>query len=370
MKKFGILLVILIISISAYAEVKVGALFSVTGPASFLGLPEKQTLELLVDEANKQGGINGQKIKLIIYDTRTVDAEARKKFIRLIKKDRVDFVIGPTISGSTLAIKELADKFKVPVISCASSGRIVNPVAKYVFKVAPSDYHAVEKVYDFLKSKGKTKVGILTIQNGFGDSGRHALISIAKKMGIDVVADEKFRDSDKDMTAQLNKISKKNPDAIICWAAGSTPAIVAKNFKQLGLKSMLIMSHGVASKKFISLAGDASENIYLPAGRLLIADKLADNDKFKSLLVNYKREYESKYKMAVSPFGGHAYDAFSIIKRVLQSDNKDYVKAIESIKNMIGTYGVFNFSAKDHNGLSKDAFIMLQIKNKNWVLVK
>ena len=189
-------------------------------------------------------------------------------------------------------------------------------------------------------------------------------------MGIDVVADEKFRDSDKDMTAQLNKISKKNPDAIICWAAGSTPAIVAKNFKQLGLKSMLIMSHGVASKKFISLAGDASENIYLPAGRLLIADKLADNDKFKSLLVNYKREYESKYKMAVSPFGGHAYDAFSIIKRVLQSDNKDYVKAIESIKNMIGTYGVFNFSAKDHNGLSKDAFIMLQIKNKNWVLVK
>jgi branched-chain amino acid transport system substrate-binding protein len=357
-------------SFSAFAEIKVGALFSVTGPASFLGLPEKQTLELLVDEANKQGGINGEKIKLIIYDTRTIDAEARKKFIRLVKKDRVDFIVGPTISGSTLAIKELADKFKIPVISCASSGRIVNPVAKYVFKVAPSDYHAVEKVYDFLKSKGKNKVGILTIQNGFGDSGRHALMTIAERMGIEIVADEKFRDSDKDMTSQLTKISKKNPDAIICWAAGSTPAIVAKNFKQLGLKSMLVMSHGVASKKFISLAADASENIYLPAGRLLIADKLADDNKFKKLLINYKKEYEAKYKTAVSPFGGHAYDAFTIIKKVLKSNEKDKIKAIENIKGMIGTYGEFNFSPKDHNGLNKDAFIMLQIKNKNWVLVE
>lgn len=370
MRKLLVLLAVLLLSVPVLAEVKIGALFAVTGPASFLGMPEKQTLELMVEEANKKGGINGEKIKLIVYDTRAVDAEARKKFLRLVKKDRVSVIVGPTTSGATLAIKDLADKEKIPMISCASSGRIVNPVAKHVFKVAPSDYHAVEKVYAFLKAQGKSKVGILTIQNGFGDSGRHALLSVAKDMGVTVVADEKFRDSDKDMTSQLTKIAKASPDAIICWAAGSTPAIVAKNVKQLGLKTTVVMSHGVASKKFINLAGDASEGIYLPAGRLLISDQLAANDRFKPLLTEYKSKYETKFNTSVSTFGGHAYDAFMVIEKALQKNPKNLVKGLEQLKGVIGTYGEFNFSAKDHNGLSKDAFVMLEIKNANWALAE
>ncbi|MCB4204066.1 ABC transporter substrate-binding protein [Deferribacterales bacterium Es71-Z0220] len=368
-KNILITLVLLISSIS-YAEVKIGALFAVTGPASFLGLPEKQTLEMLVDELNANGGINGEKIELTVYDTKGSDQEARKKFLRLVKKDRVVAVIGPTRSGSTLAIKDLADNEKVPVLSCAASSRIVEPLSKYMFKVAPSDSHAVEKIFEFLLEKGKSKIAVLTAQNGFGDSGRAALEQLAPQYKIEIVANEKFRDTDKDMTSQLSKIASHNPDAVIVWGVGPAPAIVAKNFRQLNMKGYLIMSHGVASKKFIELAGDASEGVILPAGRLLVADKLPDNDRFKKLLVEYKIKYESKFNSPVSTFGGHAYDALMIFKTAYVGSKNNLIAGIEGIKGYLGTYGEFNFDSGNHDGLSKDAFVMVEIKNGDWELIK
>jgi len=372
MKKLTFILLILVISTVCYAEIRLGALFSTTGPASFLGMPEKQTLEMMVEEANSNGGINGEKIELFLYDTRGIDAEARKKFIRLVKKDRVDAVIGPTRSGSTLAIKELAGRFEMPLISCASSDRIIEPINPFVFKVAPSDTLAVRKIYSYLKGKGQKRVAIITAQNGYGDSGRTALLNEAKKMGINIVADEKFRDNDRDMTSQLTKIAEADPDAIICWGVGPAPAIVAKNYKQLQLDATLFMSHGVASKKFIKLAGSAAEGIILPAGRLLVAEKLPDNNRFKSMLLEYKNAYEKRFDSSVSTFGGHAYDAFQIFKKAYNNSVEKNIKiteAIENIKGYLGTYGEFNFSQNDHNGLDMNAFIMLKIQNGDWQLL-
>jgi branched-chain amino acid transport system substrate-binding protein len=373
MKKVLLCISILLVAGLALAEIKIGALFSVTGPASFLGLPEKQTAEMLVEKINANGGINGEKIKLIVYDTRGIDAEARKKFMRLVQKDKVLAVIGPSTSGETLALKTEAEKRKVPLISCAASRRIVVPVAKYVFKTPQSDYHAAEKIYDYMIAKGQKKIGLLTDSNGFGASGRVALIELAKKMGLEIVADEKYKGSDKDMSSQIAKIKKANPDAIIVWGAGSPPAIVAKNIKQLGIKSQVYMSHGVASKKFISLAGDAANGIILPAGRLIIANQLPSNDKFKPLLEKYAKEYQDKFKSPVSTFGGHAYDAFTILIEGIKKAGKNrekIVNVIENLKNFNGTAGTFSFSPEDHNGLTKDAFVMVKIVNGNWELIK
>lgn len=368
MKKIFVILIGLV-AVSVFGEIKLGALFSVTGPASFLGMPEKNTLEMLVEEVNANGGINGEKIELTIYDTKSDDAEARKKFLRLVKKDNVVAVIGPTTTGESLAVRDLATSEKIPLISCASSDRIVTPVNKYIFKVAPSDVHAVEKVFEYLKNNGKKNIGIMTAQNGFGDAGRAALLKIKDAYGMNVVADEKFRDADKDMTTQLTKINDKNPDAVIVWGVGPAPALVAKNFRQLGLKSTLVMSHGVASKKFIELAGEAAEGIVLPAGRLVVAEQLSDADRFKSLLLSYAASYTTKYKDAVSTFGGHAFDAFKIFETAYMKDKNDMASSIEDIKGYLGTYGEFNFSGSDHNGLSKDAFVMITVKKGDWELL-
>lgn len=373
MKKLLGVVLVLIMAVPLYAEVRLGALFAVTGPASFLGLPEKQTLEMLVEEVNSKGGIAGEKIQLFLYDTKGLDSEARKKFTRLVKKDKVSAVIGPTRSGSTLAIKDLAERYKTPLFSCAASKRIVDPINKYVFKSPQSDSHAVSKIYSFLNNKGKQKVAIITAQNGFGDSGRTELLELAEKNGIEIVADEKFRDTDKDMTSQLTKISEANPDAIICWGVGPAPALVAKNARQLGLDSMLIMSHGVASKKFIELAGKAAEGIIIPAGRLLVANQLEKDNKFRDVLVSYKNAYESRYNSAVSTFGGHAYDSFTMFKYGVAKGGKDADKIISAVENMgsfIGTAGEFNITANDHNGLDQSAFVMLKIHNGDWELTK
>lgn len=366
-------LIILSLSSLVYADIKLGAIFSITGPASYLGLPEKQTLEMLVEETNKKGGIKGEKIEVIIYDDKGEDAEARKKFLRLVQNDGVIAVIGPTRTGTSLAIKELAQNMKIPLISVAASKTIVYPVNKYIFKTPQSDEQAVEKIYDFIKKQGKKKVAIITSQDGFGDTGRTALLSESKNYGIEVIADERFKDTDKDMTSQLSKIASKKPDAVICWGVGPAPAIIAKNYKQLNISAPLFMSHGIASKKFIELAGAAADGIYLPAGRLVVVDKLPNNDKFKPLLMEYKKEFESKFNSPVSPFGGYAYDAFHLFRMAVEKGGKDKDKiaeALENIKGFMGITGIFNMSKDDHNGLGKESFLMVRIKNGDWEIAE
>lgn len=366
-------LMVLVFATVALADIKLGAIFSITGPASYLGLPEKQTLEMLVEELNKKNGINGEKIDLVIYDDKGEDAEARKRFLRLVQNDKVIVVIGPSRTGTSLAIKELAQDMGIPLISVAASKTIVYPVQKYIFKTPQSDEQAVEKIYDYLKKNGKKKVAIITSQDGFGDTGRNALIAEAKNYLLEIVADERFKDTDKDMTSQLSKIVAKKPDAVICWGVGPAPAVIAKNFKQLNINIPLFMSHGVASKKFIELAGAAADGIYLPAGRLVVVDKLPDSDKYKPILMAYKKSFESKFNSPVSPFGGYTYDAFHLFKMAVEKAGKDKAKiadALQNIRGFVGVTGVFNMSKDDHNGLGKESFMMLRIKNGEWEIVE
>jgi branched-chain amino acid transport system substrate-binding protein len=368
MKKIVLLLIVLCFSVTAFAEIRLGGLFAVTGPASFLGNPEKLTAEMLVEQVNKNGGINGQKIKFIVYDTQGREDRAISYFKRLAKKDRVVAVLGPSRTGCALAIKGLAVKFKIPLIACAASAKIVTPANKYVYKTPQSDIHVAEKLFDHLKSKGKTNIALISAQSGYGATGREAVLKNAPRFGINIIADEKFLDTDKDMTSQLSKIKSKKPDAIICWAAGAAPAIVAKNAKALGM-SDIYMTQGIASKKFIDLAGDAANGIKLTAGRLIVADKLPDTDRFKTMLMKYKTDYESKFGSAVSVFGGHAYDAFGILKAAMEKagDPKKLADALQTVTGFMGTAGEFNMTKDDHTGLSKDSFIIAEIKNGEFV---
>ena len=357
--------------------IKIGAVFSVTGPASFLGQPEKNTAGMVVDEINKKGGVLGKKIKIIIYDTEGDEQKAVMAVNRLIQKDKVVAIIGPSRSGTTLAVIPIVMRAKIPLISCAASRKIVQPVSerKYVFTTPQLDTYAVEKLYEYFDKKGYKNVAILTVNNGFGASGREQLKILASKYGITVVADEIYGPKDTDMTAQLTKIKGLKPDAIVVWGTNPGPAVIAKNRLQLGIKTPLFMSHGVASKKFIELAGnDAAEGIILPAGKLIVADQLPDTDPQKKLLLNYIADYKAKYGSVPSTFGGHAYDAlhllFEAMNRAKSTSADKIIAALETINNFPGTGGIYNLSPQDHEGLSKDAFVLVKIHNGNWTLVK
>ena len=351
----------------------IGAVFAITGPNSMLGDPEKKTVDMLVEEINGKGGINGHPVKVIVYDTEGDATNCKNKVKRLIEVDKVDVIIGPTLSGTSLAVKDDINNAGMPFISCAASIKITEPVTKWVFKTAQSDVLAVNKIIEFAKAKKIDKVAIITVSNAFGESGKEMLENLLPKSKIEIVTKEAYGPNDTDMTAQLTKINGTTAQAVICWGTNPGPAIVAKNMKQLGMKQLLIQSHGVASKKFIELAGDAANGVVLPAGKLIVAAQLPDSDPQKATLVDYTKKYESKYNSSISTFGGHAWDAFMIAVKAMEKAGKDKEKIrteIENTKNFVGITGIFNMSPIEHNGLTIGSFVMVEIQNGNWTLAK
>lgn len=348
---------------------RIGGLFSITGPSSFLGDPEKKSLELAIGEINAAGGIDGHMLEAVIYDTEGDPTKTVLAANKLMSKDNVLAIIGPSLTPTTLAVVPLAEKQQLPLISCAAGIKITDPVKPYVFKTAQSDVLAVAAIYQHAKSRNIKKVGILSVENAFGESGREQLLAQAALYGIQVVQAESFGAKDTDMTAQLTKIRSAQPDALVCWGTNPGPAVIARNVQQMGFKVPLYQSHGVASPKFIELAGDAAEGNFLPTGKILVSEQLPDSDPQKAVLKKYIEQFESRYQTPVSGFGGYAYDAMMILARALQGTegNKEILRRnIEGIKGHVGISGVFTFSPEDHNGLGSDAFVMVLIQNGKW----
>ena len=352
--------------------IKIGAIFSITGPASFLGEPERNTVKLLEEQINAAGGINGKKIEVITEDDQGDETKALLAANKLIKNEKVVAIIGPSRSGTTLAIIQAVEKEKVPLLSCAAAEEIVTPVKKWVFKTPQKDSDCVVRIFEHLKSKNITKIAIITATEGFGKAGRDQLQKIAPKMGITIAGDETYGPADTDMTAQLTRIKGTGAEAVINWSIVPGQSIVPKNMKQLGMTIPLYQSHGFGNIKYVQSAGESAEGIIFPAGALLVVDELPDSNPRKVLLKKYKTDYEAKFNQPVSTFGGHAYDALTIIAEAIKHGGATRTKireSIENIKNFPGTAGLFNYSADDHTGLKKDAFEMITVKGGKFSLL-
>jgi branched-chain amino acid transport system substrate-binding protein len=351
---------------------KIGGVFSITGVSSFLGDPEEKSLRLAVAEINAQGGIDGHPLEAVIYDTEGDPGKAVLAVNKLIGKDNVLAIIGPSLTPTTLAVVPIVEKAKVPLISCAAGIKITDPVKPWVFKTAQNDVLAVAAIYDHLKKQGIKKVGIITVENAFGESGKEQLVAQARQFGVELVQQESFSVKDTDTTAQLTRLRRAQPEAVICWGTNPGPAVVAKNVQQMNLKVPLYQSHGVASPRFIELAGDAAEGILLPTGKILVANQLQGADPQKAVLTRYIESFEKAYRMPVSGFGGYAYDGMHLLARALMGTEGDRGKirdAMEKITGYVGVTGTFNFSPQDHNGLAKEAFVMVEIRQGAWKLL-
>ena len=360
--------------LQASAQIKIGAVLSVTGPASFLGDPEKKTLEIYVDEINAKGGVNGQKIQLIVYDDAGNANNARTFATRLVEEDKVVAMVGGSTTGSTLAMIPVFEDAQIPFISLAGAIQIVEPVHKWVFKTPHTDKMACEKIFADLKARNLTTIALISGTDAFGKSMRDQCVAVAPKAGIKIAHEETYGPRDSDMTPQLTNIrNAAGVQAVVNPGFGQGPAIVTRNYRQLAIKQPLYQSHGVCSKDFIKLAGPAAEGVRLPCAALLIADKLPASDPQKPVVVNYSRIYQQKTGQAVSTFGGHAYDGLMILVEAMQhakDTNKAKVRdEIEKTKGYIGTGGIVNMSPTDHLGLDQSAFHMLEIKGGDWTLV-
>ena len=358
------------------STIKIGAIVAATGPASFLGDPELKTLQYYVKKINSNGGVNGQKLELIHYDTGANPKKAVTFVKRLINQDKVVAIIGPSTTGETMAILKFVKKAKIPLMSMAGAVAIIKPVKKYIFKIVATDRMACQKVMQDLNKRGLKNLALISGNGGFGKSMRKQCKDVAGDFGINIVADETYGKKDSDMSTQLLKIkNNKKVQAVLNPGFGQGPAIVTKNYSQLKIKHPLYQSHGVASKKFIEIAGKAAEGVRVVAPPVVVADKLDDSITMKKIALAYKNEFEKTFNTQVASFGGHAYTALHAIVEAIKSTgstNPTKIRdGIENLKNFHGVDGIVNMSKKDHLGLdTKTGMIMLEIKNGDWTIVK
>ncbi|NWN91895.1 ABC transporter substrate-binding protein [Marinobacter adhaerens] len=366
---------LLAMNVHAADPIRIGSFLSVTGPASFLGDPELKTLQMYVEKINEEGGVLGRQLELVHYDDAGNASKARNFASRLIRSDRVDIIVGGSTTGATMAAVPMVEQARIPFISLAGAVVITTPVKEWVFKTPQSDYMAAVRILNDMKAQGLSKVGLISGTGGFGSSGREQTLKAVKEIGgIEVVGDETYSGSDTDMTAQLTNLRNvKGVDTILNFGFGQGPAIVTRNYDQLGIELPFYQSHGVASDGFLELAGDSAEGLRLPASPLLVPESLPESDPQKPVVGAYKSEYEERWNAKVSTFGAYAYDglmlAVAAIEKAGTTDKAAVREALESIQGHVGVTGTFNMSADDHNGLQADSFRILEVRDGSWKLI-
>ncbi len=354
--------------------IKVGAILSVSGPASFLGAPEKRTAEMLVQKINASGGLLGRKIQLIVKDSEGSPEKATSFAKQLIEEEKVLAIIGPSTSGESLAIKNLCQEGKTILLSCAAAEKIVDPIAPYVFKTPQKDSDAARWIFQTMREMNIRRIGVIVSNDGFGIAGKAQIEKIAPEYGLQIAIAEVYDKGATDLTGVLNKIKGQNVEGLVNWSIVPAQALVAKNMKQIGFQVPLFQSHGYGNIKYVQAGGEAANGTMFPASPILVADQLPAKHPQRELLLSYKKDYEAMYKEEASAFGAYAYDAILILAEAIRkagtTDREKVRAAIEDLKGFVGTSGIFNYSKTDHSGLDMSAFEMLTVKDGKFVRLK
>jgi branched-chain amino acid transport system substrate-binding protein len=371
------LMVLTLAAGGAVAEdtIKIGAFFDLSGPAANIGTPTKLVADMVVDTINKGGGVNGKKIELVIGDTEGDPSKAVNIAKKFIYKEHVAAIIGPTRTGTGMAVKKIIHEGKIPTFMTVGGDPVIMGGEKlgpfdWVFKSPQRSSVAVGRLFSYLKDKGMTKIALLTASDGFGKDGAQWLTKLAPDFGITVVAEESFGPKDTDMTAQLTNAKNAGPQALVVWTIGPAGAIVSKNKAQLGIALPLFQCHGLPDPKYIELAGKACEGDRMPATKLMVADSLPDRDPQKAVILEFVHLYNDVYgynkQFPINTHSGYAWDAIMIVANAMKTagvEAEALRTAIEQTKGYVGISGVFNLTAEDHNGLGVDSMVMVQVKN-------
>jgi branched-chain amino acid transport system substrate-binding protein len=363
----------------AAQDIKVGVTLSATGPAASLGIPERNTFALVPQT------IAGRKVQYIVLDDASDTTTAVKNARKLISEDRVDVLVGSTITPNSLAMIDVAAESETPMISLAASSRIVDPVdakRRWVFKTPQNDQQMAVVIVGHMLGKGIKTVGFIGFADAYGEGWWNEFSKIAEARGLKIVASERYQRTDTSVTGQILKIMSANPDAVLIAGSGTPAALPQKTLKERGYKGQIYQTHGVANRDFVRVCGKDCEGTWLPAGPVLVARQLpADHPVRKSALA-YVEAYEKVHgKDSVSTFGAHAWDAVVLLQAAIpvalkkaQPGTKEFRAALrdalEGVKDAAGAHGVFNMSPTDHLGLDQRAAVMVQIVNGDWVLQK
>jgi branched-chain amino acid transport system substrate-binding protein len=360
----------------AQADINIGVTLSATGPAASLGIPEKNTFELLPQS------IAGQKINWVILDDGSDTTKAVTNTRKLITEDKVDVIIGSTVTPNSLAMVDIVSDAKVPMISMAASARIIdptNPRTKWVYKTPQNDTLMADAIAVSMKANGVRTMGYIGFADAYGDSWLSEMRNSLKTVGIEIVATEKYNRNDTSVTGQVLKLIAAHPDAILIGASGTPGATPEKELAARGYKGKIYQTHGVANADFLRVVGKDGNGTLLPVGPMLVYEQLPDSNPLKKSAAEYVTRYEKRFGTR-STFGGHAWDAWQLLNQAIPIALRKASPGTEAFRaalrdaletaNVVGVNGVFVMTPHDHNGMDNRARVMVKIENGKWVLQK
>jgi len=366
-----------VVTFSAFADINVGVTLSATGPAASLGIPEKNTFAFLPTT------IAGQKVHYHLLDDASDTTTAVKNTRKLIAENKVDVIVGSTTTPNSLAMVDIVAEAETPMLSMASSARIVEPMdakRRWVFKNAQSDTHMATAIVGHMSGAGVRRLAFVGFADAYGEGWWNEIGKLAEVRKIDIVANERFNRTDTSVTGQVLKIIASKPDAVMIAGAGTPAALPQKALREKGYKGPIYQTHGVANSDFLRVGGKDVEGTLLPAGPVLVAAQLPADNPVKKVALDYVTRYEAAHgKGSATTFGAHSWDAGILLAATVpvalkkgQPGTKEFRAALrdalENVREVVGAHGVYNMSANDHVGLDQRSRVMVRIVNGAWKL--
>lgn len=357
------------------AQVKVGVVVSMTGPAATLGVSQKNTVPLLPQS------VAGMKIEYIVLDDASNVTSARRNVERLINEDKVDVILGPSISPSSMAVVEVVGKSKTPLISVAASRAIISPMdedRKWVFKTTYNDDIFATATVGHMKRSGIKRLGIIAFNDAYGDSWTREINTAIEGSPIEIVASEKFNKNDTSVTAQVLKVLSSNPDAVLIVAAGTPGVLPQATLVERGYKGKVYQTTGVTTTEFLQIGGKSVEGAIVAQSPAIVAAQLPEGHPTKSIAVEFRKKYEAAYGAnSYSPFAANFYDAWLVLEDALKRVDPKIKPGdvafraalrgrIEESADVVTTSGMVKMSPDDHSGYSAEASVLIISKNGQW----
>jgi len=366
-------------TVVARAEIRIGVIASSTGPTAVVGIPQKNTVALLPSE------IGGQKIEYIVLDDASDPTSAVTNVRKLVTEHKVDALIGPTTTPAALAILDFVAEAKTPLLTTVGSSSVIQPMddkKRWVFKTTQNDDLIATAVVANMTAVGIRSVGFIGFNDPYGENWYKVFAPMAAQAGIRIVASERFNRTDPSVTGQALKLISARPDAVFIAATGGPAVLPQVSLQEKGYKGRIYQTHGVATNDFIRLGGKVVEGTLMAGGPMLVAADLPESNPIKAVAEGYVKAYEGKYGAgSMSTFGANTFDAGLLLQKAIpqalakarpgSAEFRAALRdALERSREVVGVHGIFNMSPQDHNGMDQRARVMMTVKGGKWILVR
>jgi branched-chain amino acid transport system substrate-binding protein len=360
----------------ASAEITIGVSMGATGPGASLGIHYKNAFQLMPKT------LGGEPVKYIILEDGSDPTNAAKNARKLVSEDKVDALMGSNGVPSALQMIQVAAEAKTPMIALTPVPPLAPERAAWTFSVPQPAELMMGAMAEQMKARGVKTVGYIGFSDTWGDLVLKAIEYHAASGGYRIVTNERYARADTSVTGQVLKIIAANPDAVVVGGSGTGGALPHIALVERGYKGPIYHNPGTVNAEFIKVGGKNVEGAVAVTGPLMVPDELPANYATKKISLDFTNRYEAAFGAGTrNAFAGYSYDGFLLLNAAVPAalkkakpgtpEFRDALRAsLETVKNLVGTHGVYNMSPTDHNGVDERARVAVKVENGAWRLVK